>query len=234
MVESAPRALLTRICETCLEQTKARAIAVAVVNADGHRGTAYASDEAASQLEDAGFVLGEGPCIDALRGHGPVLVNDLAEPEFGNRWPAFTAKAERLGIGSVYAFPLQLGAVSVGTLALYGDADAQLDGFQLSATLRAADQAVLALLDAAGRQAERSRDSADSPADTHEYDGFDDAMYRSEVYQASGMLAEQLHVSVGDAILRLRAHSYATDKSVHEIACDVVTRRLRFVNENGT
>ena len=218
---SAPRTRLKRICDSCLEKTNADAIAVAVVNAGGHRGTAYASDELALNLEDAGFVLGEGPSVDAFAGFAPVLANDLSQPEFRTRWPAFIAASDRLGICSIFAFPLQLGAILVGTMALYGRERGQLDGAQLKSTLRTADDAVLALLETLGGNGNR-----------REYDGFDEAMYRSEVYQASGMLAEQLHVSVGDAILRLRAHSYATDKPVDQVAREVVTRQLRFVNDN--
>src|ERR1700710_192925 len=94
----APRSLLRRICDGCLAQTTAEAIAVAVVNAHGHRGTAYASSPQASEIEDAGFVLGEGPCVDALMGNGPVLVDDLSRAEFRARWPAFTAVSDRVGI----------------------------------------------------------------------------------------------------------------------------------------
>jgi hypothetical protein len=216
----APRSLLKRICDACLLDTRAEAIAVAVVNADGHRGTAYASNSMAAQIEDAGFVLGEGPCIDALLGRGPVLVDDLSQPAVRVRWPAFTAACDQIGVGCVYAFPLQLGAITVGTLALYGSAPGGLDGEQLSTTLRAADDAVLALLGAIGGEG------------YPEQIGYDESMYRAEVYQASGMLAEQLHVSVGEAISRLRAHSFATDRPVDEVARAVVRRELRFVRDN--
>lgn len=219
----APRSLLKRICDACLAHTTAEAIAVAVVNAHGHRGTAYASNSMAALIEDAGFVLGEGPCVDALLGHGPVLVDDLMQREFRVRWPGFTASCDQIGVGSVYAFPLQLDAVSVGTLALYGSVAGALDGEQLSRTLQAADDAVLALLGAVGGV----EGGYPEPV------GYDESMYRAEVYQASGMLAEQLHVSVGEAISRLRAHSFATDRPVDEVARAVVTRKLRFVRDNG-
>ncbi len=214
--DSSP-SLLERICSACLEQTSATAIAVAVVNAGGHRGTAYASDELAARAEDLGFMLGEGPAADAFTTSGPVLVNELSAAEWRARWPAFAAAALDLGAASIFAFPLQLGAIVIGTLTLYGRTAGQLDGRALTSTLRAADDTVLALLQAMSGE----------PADE-----LDEGVFRTEVYQASGMLAEQLQVTVVDALVRLRAHAYATGSRVDEVARAVVRRELRFVDDN--
>jgi hypothetical protein len=51
--------------------------------------------------------------------------------------------------------------------------------------------------------------------------------YREEVHQAAGMVSVQLGVSVAEAMVRLRAHAYAEDRSLTEVAGDVVARRLR-------
>lgn len=218
MTDGARDSLLGRICAVCLERTGAESVAVAVVTADGHRGTAYASDDTAARLEDAGFVLGEGPNADAFTRRGPVLAPDLDLAASRQRWPAFTAVADECGIGSIFAFPLQLGAVSIGTLTLYGRRRSDLDGPQLKATLRAADDAVLALLGVL--------------AGADPVGGFDDAIYRVEVHQAAGMLAEQLHVTVVEALVRLRAHAFATGRAVDEVGRAVVLRQLRFEGDN--
>jgi hypothetical protein len=42
------------------------------------------------------------------------------------------------------------------------------------------------------------------------------------------MVAVQLGVGVDEALLRLRAHAFITDRLVADVARDVVTRRLRF------
>jgi hypothetical protein len=210
--------LLERLCLACREQAGVREIAVSVVTAEGHRGTAYASSELAGQLEDAGFVLGEGPGSDALSQHAPILVTDLSQPEYRRRWPSFSAAAAALGVGAVFVFPLEIGAVSIGTLTLYDGGPTELDALALAAILRAADDAVLALLGAL------------SGADT--LDGVDDALYRSEVHQASGMLAEQLGISVGEALIRLRAHAFATDRRIDDVARSVILRELRFGDDN--
>ncbi len=48
------------------------------------------------------------------------------------------------------------------------------------------------------------------------------------VHQAAGMVAAQLGVSVRDALVRLRAHAFGNDRSLTDVARDVVDRRLRF------
>jgi hypothetical protein len=54
---------------------------------------------------------------------------------------------------------------------------------------------------------------------------------RTEVYQATGMIIAQLRVNAETALARLRAHAFATDRPIDEVARDVVGRRLRFDEE---
>jgi len=53
------------------------------------------------------------------------------------------------------------------------------------------------------------------------------------VHQASGMVAVQLEVSVGQALVRLRAYAFGNDRPLTEVAEDVVARRLRFDERSG-
>jgi hypothetical protein len=48
------------------------------------------------------------------------------------------------------------------------------------------------------------------------------------VHQAAGMISVQLGVRVDVAFARLRAHAFATDRRLGEVAQAVVDRRLRF------
>ena len=50
--------------------------------------------------------------------------------------------------------------------------------------------------------------------------------HRAEVHPASGVLAVQLDIPASEALLRLRAHAYATDQSVAQVAADIVAHRL--------
>ena len=54
------------------------------------------------------------------------------------------------------------------------------------------------------------------------------ADFHSVVHQAPGMVAAQLDVSVGQALIRLRAYAFGNDRPLAQVAEDVVARRLRF------
>ena len=47
------------------------------------------------------------------------------------------------------------------------------------------------------------------------------------------MVAAQLDVSVGQALIRLRAYAFGNDRSLTAVAEDVVGRRLRFDHRSG-
>jgi hypothetical protein len=58
---------------------------------------------------------------------------------------------------------------------------------------------------------------------------FDRSDFHFVVHQASGMVSEQLRVSAGEALLRLRAHAFANDRPLNAVAEDVIARRLRLM-----
>ena len=53
------------------------------------------------------------------------------------------------------------------------------------------------------------------------------------VHQASGMVSAQLGVSVGEALVRLRAYAFGNDRPLTDVARDVVARKLRFDAASG-
>jgi hypothetical protein len=69
-----------------------------------------ASSAITEELEELQFVLGQGPYMDAVAGHEPVLVADLAAPDAYNRWPVFAPAAVERGVQAMFAFPVAAGA----------------------------------------------------------------------------------------------------------------------------
>jgi hypothetical protein len=177
-----------------------------------------ATDGVSRRLAELQLTLGEGPSLDAFASGGPALVSDLADNESGLRWPVFAPAACQAGAAAVFAFPLAVGAIRAGTLGLYRDRPGPLAGRQLGDALLFADTATLLLLN---DQTEGSAvaDSDRQPADF--------PWRRAEIDQATGMLTEQLGVSIGDAFARLRAYAYANDLRLSDVAADIVARRLR-------
>lgn len=57
--------------------------------------------------------------------------------------------------------------------------------------------------------------------------------FQYAMHQASGMVAAQLEVSVGQALTRLRGYAFGNDRPLTGVAQDVVARTLRFDDRNG-
>jgi ANTAR domain len=181
------------------------------------------TDELSRQLADLQLTLGEGPLLDASAFGGPALASDLADVESGLRWPAFAPAAYLAGAAAVFVFPLVVGAIRAGALGLYRDRPGPLSDFQLGDALTFADTATMLLLDAqdgAGEGTGPEYGPGGQPA------GLASA-YRAEIDQATGMLTEQLDVSITDAFVRLRAYAYVNDLQLADVARDIVARRLR-------
>ncbi len=53
------------------------------------------------------------------------------------------------------------------------------------------------------------------------------ALSRAEVSQATGMLVAQLGIEPAEALVRLRAHAYATGRTATDVARDILDRRLK-------
>jgi hypothetical protein len=188
-----------------------------VIAQDGMRGVAAVSEPAYEPLEELQFTLGEGPCLDAFTSRLPVLVPDLSDGAVG-RWPGYAPALHDRGMRAVFAFPLQVGAARLGALDVFRVEPGPLTAGQLCDALTFADVAVTTLLD--GQERAEPGTAAD---------GLDEVMgQRAELFQAQGMLAVQLGVSLADAMVRLRAYAYAEDRPLGEVARDVVARRLSF------
>jgi hypothetical protein len=189
-----------------------------ITDSDG-LGSVAASDAATARLGDIQFTLGEGPCWDAARDGCPVLVGDMATAS-GHRWPMFTSAVLAAGFRAVFAFPLQIGAIRLGTLGLFHTEPGGLGHGAMADALLVADVAALALVD--------------TPADEANPDGgWSDAsrLHRAEVHQATGMLMVQLGVGAQEALVRLRAHAFTCGQTADEIAREIVARRLRLVGD---
>ena len=180
------------------------------------------TDEVSELLAELQLTLGEGPGPDAVASGGPVLASDLDEVEAVRRWPAFAPAACQAGAAAIFAFPLQVGAIRAGVMGLYRERPGSLSAFQLGDALVFADTATLLLLDAqdqtAGEAVAGSGPGGQPP---------DLALHRAEIDQATGMLTEQLGVGIAEAFIRLRAHAYAHDRGLSDLARDIVARRLR-------
>jgi GAF domain-containing protein len=212
----------SRLCQVCAQVTGMSGAGIMVVTGDLPRGSICTSDEVSALIEHLQFDLGEGPCVEACQQDCPVLEPDLAEP-VTPRWLAFTGPALDAGVRAIFGFPMRVGVVRLGALNLYSDRPGPLSEEQHAYALAVAGIAAEAVL-AMQANAEPGRLAQELEA------GGD---FQYVVHQASGMVAAQLDVSVGQALIRLRAYAFGNDRSLTGVAEDVVGRRLRFDQRNG-
>jgi hypothetical protein len=185
------------------------------------------TDAVSERLAELALTLGEGPSLDASASGGPALASDLGTAEAAGRWPGFAPAARQVGAGAVFVFPLRIGAIGAGVLGLYRARPGPLSASQLGDALVFADTATLLLLDA---QDQGAGAAGTGPAGQPE--GL--ALHRAEIDQATGMLTEQLAITITDAFARLRAYAYAYDRPLADVAGDIVARRLRLRPDVGT
>jgi hypothetical protein len=189
---------------------------------DAPRGSLCTSNSVSALIEQLQYDLGEGPCVDACRDDVPVSEPDLALPATP-RWVAFTGPAVAAGARAVFGFPLNVGAVRLGALNLYCDRPGPLTATQhADAMIMAGIAAEAVLLMQAGAPSGVLASELEAGSN-----------FQHVVHQASGMVAAQLDVSVGHALIRLRAFAFGNERRLAEVAHDVVARKLRFDERTG-
>jgi AmiR/NasT family two-component response regulator len=120
-------------------------------------------------------------------------------------------------VRAVFGFPLLTGNGPLGALDLYLDRPGSLDDRQMD------EAAVLAKVISS---TVLSLQSEAAPGELGEKLGAS-LDHRAVVHQASGMVSAQLDIDVNDALVRLRAYAYTSNRPVNEVARAIVTRQLR-------
>jgi hypothetical protein len=201
--------LEVRLCQAYLSILGGEGAALTLAYNKPERVTLCATDDIAARLEDLQDVLGEGPGSEAYSS-GAMAVVDLHDT--GQPWPWF-ADAARRAAGPVllYAVPIKPAQEVLGVLTVYRH-EPVLPEAEEARFLSDAIGAAL-LRDPIGHEAD-FRAGAWSTRDV--------------IHQATGMVTAQLKVSPADALALLRAHAYAHDLSLADVAEQIVQRRLSF------
>jgi hypothetical protein len=212
-----------RLCDAVLKLLPVSGASVSL-RGEGMPVPLGASGESAAYVLEMEVTLGDGPGLEAADTGAVVVASDLASNRDACRWPVFAQQAAAAGVRSVYALPLGDRVVCVGTLDLYRDVPGELAAEEVR-TARAVADVVTSVLLALHRDDEQD-----------EQDGPDGAGLwlsplatdHGDVYQAVGMLMAQLGVPADEALALLRGHAFAGDRTVLDLAHDVVAHRTRF------
>jgi hypothetical protein len=217
---SADADLPGRLVAMCAAGVPVTGAGIIVMTDSGPGAMLASTDGPARTMEELQFSLGEGPCVDASRSRHPVLQPVLAAIGV-QRWPGFAAGALGVGVRAVFAFPLQIGGIRVGVLDLYRDVEGPLDDEQLAQSLAYADAATLILLHLQAGKGDGARPELVAMVED-----------RAEVHQATGMISVQATLGLADALVRMRAHAYAAERPILQVARDVIARDLHFRPED--
>ncbi|MFJ9037236.1 GAF domain-containing protein [Streptomyces sp. NPDC102406] len=205
-----------RLCEAVRKSVSMDAATLSLFTDTPHRQLLWATSDAALRLERLQFGVGEGPCVTAARTGDKVIVNDLHADV--TQWPVFgsCAQEQLADVGAVYAFPLRidegrtLGAIDVlRHEAMAPDPDLIQKG--VIAT-RAAGRALLntyqATVEQGGLPLWEPEDILDS--------------YWGPTHAAVGALVVELDITAEEALSRLRARAFGTERSLPKISDDVL------------
>ena len=197
------------------------AAAISLVFDGAASGTLGSSGESARKYDELQFTLGEGPCLDSVAQKSPVLVADLADLDAA-RWPVYGPAMLANQIRGVFAMPVVVAGEHVGALDLFRNQPGRLEAHLMVGAVAAAELAGIPLLDLMNDDLRAAVNDPESNAWAELH-----LLSRVEVSQATGMLVAQLDIDPADALVRLRAHAYATGRSATDVARDILDRRLR-------
>jgi hypothetical protein len=212
------RAQVGQLCTMLVNTLPVTGAGLTVVGGPGRHSRIAATDDVSGHIEDLQVLLGQGPCIDAMASGAPVLVPDMAEPAVGARWPAFTPAAAAVGVRASFALPLLVNELRLGALDLYRDDVGPLETRDVEEAQAYAQAAIEVLLELQHGQPPGLLPEGVLPSWSTS----------SVVHQATGMVMVQLDSDINAAFAALRARAYQEDRTLQDLARDVLERRVRF------
>ena len=200
--------VLSRIAEVTVSTVVGCQRASVTLKQDGALRTVASTHAAATEVDQAQYQTGEGPCLDAVE-NAMVYAPAFPDP----RWPRLAARPTESGVYSTVSYRLAAAApltdaCLAGSLNSYAtsqhafDVEAREIGLVLAAHASVAARAVRerTTLEQLGRQLHEALSS------------------RDVIGQAKGILMERLHITPEDAFDALRRASQRLNLKLREIA----------------
>jgi hypothetical protein len=201
--------LLQQLVDAYVTVLHASAAGLLLSDQRGALRLAVASDERIEELELLQLGLGEGPCVDCVRGGQPVFGADLANDPA--RWRRFAPAAVEAGYHAVHALPVRLNGWPCGGINLFYRAPTRPSEDDVLIGQALADLATLGML-----QHHSGRRAADL---THL---LEDALRdRAVIARANGLLAESGDLGSTAARYALRGYAHVHGLHLGQLARDI-------------
>jgi hypothetical protein len=177
-----------------------------------------ASSEWAADAERLQFTVGEGPCMSSQNTRRPVLAG---EDDLRRRWPVFTdLLLARTPYRAVVALPLQPALAGAGAIDLYFEQSAAVPELDVFSAVAVGELVSSALSEAAVW-------STWTPAEGPEWLKGPTPQRRAAVWEAMGKISVDLALDSVSALELLRLQAFRSDRSVDEVAADLLAGRFR-------
>ena len=210
---AGPDMLPTRLARAAAQALPVDGAGLSIHEGAGLRTPVGASDPVAALAERLQFTHGDGPC---LRAHdtGERIAFDLEA--IARNWPELHASlVGETPFSAVLSLPLAPPLGPTVVIDLYAT-----DPVALTQVPRDDVETVLLCM------TEELVRASDSPDGGPRWWDAPDARRRVAVWQATGILSVALQMDVVAALAVLRAHAFATDRVVDDVAADIVAGRL--------
>ncbi|WP_034261962.1 ANTAR domain-containing protein [Actinospica robiniae] len=203
-----------RFMAAVAETLGAAGAALTLFGPDEAETLAAASDPASRTAQGLEFTLGEGPARETVRLCRPIIAAGM---QMAQIWPIYGPAVEQLGIRAVAAVPVAAAGARLGALTIFDPPRAHgpdLETFQAAAVTLA-----VSLLPP------WSAPDADQPVGRPPFLEQGDPC--AVVNQAAGMVSVQCRCSAADALALIRAHAFAENRPVDDVAAAIIDRTLR-------
>lgn len=204
-----------RICQVTEHLLEGASTSISVV-LNGSYAPAAQTSPLAVLLDETQFRLGDGPVFMVQSSTAPIVVDDLYSHRATATYPAFAPVATSHGIRSISTFPLVLGLAPFGTVTVYRNHAGAISADQYADGLVAASFALANMVNS----------QAGVPGDQNAQDFTPAQFANSTLHTAAGMVAEALNISIVESMVRIRAHAFAEDTPVSEVARQITRRDI--------
>jgi GAF domain-containing protein len=209
-VDAPRRATLAEIARVCAELVPgADTASITVIGEDGTPHTEAFTTTSALVWDERQYDANEGPCLDAARGRGVVLVSDMATDQ---RWPVYGPAAAKAGVGSSLSIGLTERKTVTGAVNLYSPLPEAFDDASVEVATALAGYATAALASAAQYEALATLASQLNEA----------LKSRAVIDQAKGVLIAQRGCTPDEAFEILRVASQNYNRKLRDIAVAIV------------
>lgn len=204
---------LYRVTDDSLRVLGCAGAGVLVADPEGRLRFVTATEQSVVRIEEEQADAQQGPCFEAYDSATPVVTVDLEQE---TRWARYRRTALEAGFRAVAGIPMRVGEVRIGAMNLYHRVPHEWSQEEL--------QVAQVLGDMASGYIANHRTLSASRRLTDQLQAALDS--RVVIEQAKGVIAASHGTDVGDAFEHLRRQARSQGRKLHDMARDVVERRI--------